>query len=202
MAFLNFLIILIVLVQMTSGAVTETTCALFEPRNPLQLSISEVHFSKRAGETNDEFIELSGPSSGANITLEGYYFMSVVLQKKGLLCNNRRDITTYVSEAKIIFHLKDFKLSDKGRVYFWTLYWWFFGYYFTPRQCHRQSQIFTAPPRFSECWSCFILTDCFLEKRSFCFDAFDFLERALFSQKQTYKNDATSLLLVKSPCSP
>ena len=50
---------------------------------------------------------------------------------------------------------------------FFGNFWVFFDNYSTPRQCHRQSQIFTAPCKFSGCRSWYHF-DCvrFLEKRS------------------------------------
>ena len=57
---------------------------------------------------------------------------------------------------------------QKIRVNFWALFPWSSGHYSTPRQCHRPSQIFTAPGRLFECLSwCHFLTVLFPPKQTY-----------------------------------
>ena len=56
-------------------------------------------------------------------------------------------------------------IGYESRLYFWTLFRRFLGLCSTHRQCHRQSQIFTAD--FSSVGGNVILTVRFLKKRSF-----------------------------------
>ena len=76
-------------------------------------------------------------------------------------------------------------------------FWWFFCNCSTPRQCHRQSQIFTAPCRFSECRNWYHFDGSFLEKRACWLFGRAFWaglrailpksRKAIFPQKQTLK---------------
>ena len=103
----------------------------------------------------------------------------------------------------LLFHIAPsyhYEYFDVVKALFLDIFRWFLELCSTPRQCHRQSQIFTATRRFFQC-----LRECHFNVVRRAFLGAEGAQKAkspFFLPKQTYKNDSPSFATGKNPLGP